>query len=333
MNLFLAGAAAFLSFALSAGANDFLSACRDQAEQAAMRGTSVVEGQDGWLFFVPELRHLGAGEFWGPAAEKVSRATRADARDPLPAILAFHEELAKRNIRLLIVPVPPKAVIYSDKLPLADPTDPSDRTDHHHQHFYAILSEAGMDVLDLTDHFLEHRAHEKGPLYCLQDTHWSGVACVLAAEQIAKRLNLGHDPRADYTPEWRDVEITGDLWRMLNDPGRARETVSLRPVSGETTDPESPIVLLGDSHGLVFQEGGDMHYRHAGLAAQLALALGTPVDLNAVRGSGATPARMNLFRRAQRDADYWDNKKAVVWVFSAREFTESDGWRVLPIAP
>jgi alginate O-acetyltransferase complex protein AlgJ len=51
----------------------------------------------------------------------------------------------------------------------------------------------------------------------------------------------------------------------------------------------------------------------------------------AVRGSGATPARFNLLRRARRSPGFWDQKRLVIWVFSVREFTEADGWRVMPI--
>ena len=75
-----------------------------------------------------------------------------------------------------------------------------------------------------------------------------------------------------------------------------------------------------------------MHAQGAGLADQLALELGIAVDLVAVRGSGATAARLNLLRRAQRDPSYWANKRLVIWCFAAREFTESDGWRIVPIA-
>ena len=71
----------------------------------------------------------------------------------------------------------------------------------------------------------------------------------------------------------------------------------------------------------------------AGLPDQLALELGFPVDLVAVRGSGATPSRINLLRRAQKDPNYWTGKKWVIWCFSAREFTESDGWRKVPLRP
>ena len=98
-----------------------------------------------------------------------------------------------------------------------------------------------------------------------------------------------------------------------------------------TTDPESPIVLLGDSHALVFHAGEDMHAVGAGLVDQIAFELGVPVELVAVRGSGATPARLNLMRRAQGTENYWERKRLVIWSFSAREFTESDGWQNVPI--
>jgi alginate O-acetyltransferase complex protein AlgJ len=91
---------------------------------------------------------------------------------------------------------------------------------------------------------------------------------------------------------------------------------------------ESPVLLLGDSHTLVFHAGEDMHGTGAGLADQLALELGFPVDVVGVRGSGATPARINLFRRKDNMA----GKKLVIWCFSAREFTEAaGGWRLVPV--
>jgi alginate O-acetyltransferase complex protein AlgJ len=92
------------------------------------------------------------------------------------------------------------------------------------------------------------------------------------------------------------------------------------------------VILLGDSHTLVFHSGGDMHASGAGLADQLALELGFPVDLIGVRGSGATPARISLYRRVRGDADYLKKKKLLIWCFTAREFTEAtSGWRIVPV--
>src|SRR5690606_13037921 len=96
--------------------------------------------------------------------------------------------------------------------------------------------------------------------------------------------------------------ISGDLWRGLNDAAMPQEQVALEQVrdgAGNAPQPwrESPVLLLADSHGLVFSAGGDMHAEGAGLPEHLAKELGFPVDLVAVKGSGATPARMNLLRR------------------------------------
>ena len=87
---------------------------------------------------------------------------------------------------------------------------------------------------------------------------------------------------------------------------------------------------MGDSHCLVFHAGGDLHGTGAGLADQLAAELGRAVDVIGVRGSGATPARVNLLRRAKADPSYLANKKWIIWCFAAREFTESAGWSAVP---
>jgi hypothetical protein len=321
-----------------------------QMEDAAQNGTMALQGVEEWLFFDQELAHTTSGPFWGERATGVSRATNPEFADPLPAILDFHAQLQDAGVDLLMVPVPPKALIYPDFISKAIsdivlPNGSLSRMDPAHQEFYEILRDHGLTVLDLTNVFLEERFVEQGPLYCRQDTHWSGLGCVVAAREIGdlvRKMPWYADVTAQqFDQRWQDVQISGDLWRALNRPDLEREFVTLRQVGRKTAsglelvepDQASPVILLGDSHNLVFQAGGDMHARGAGLADQLALELGLPVDLIAVRGSGATPARINLFRRAQRNPDYWQDKKLVVWVFTAREFTHADGWRLVPIAP
>ena len=88
---------------------------------------------------------------------------------------------------------------------------------------------------------------------------------------------------------------------------------------------------MGDSHTLVFHAGGDMLAAGAGLADQLAHDLGIAIDVIGVRGSGATPARVNLMRRAKSDPSYLAGKKALIWCFTVREFTESTGWSKVPV--
>ena len=322
----------------------FQAQCAALAQAAEARGTMTVPGRADWLFLAAELRHLGVGPFWGESAAKVSRALKPGQADPWPAILDFHDQLAAMGVELLVVPVPPKAIIYPDGLLDKVPCDPAGRLarlDPALQTFYGQLRAKGIHVLDLTSVFMNDRSNPEGALFCRQDSHWSGAGCVLAATEIGRELRatFNQRPGQAFTARWDTVEISGDLWQTLGDPRPPREKVRIRRITragrNEAVEPSSgsPVILLGDSHGLVFHGGDDMLAREAGLADQLALELGFPVDLVAVRGSGATPSRINLLRRAQKDPNYWAGKKWVVWCFAAREFTESDGWRKVPVKP
>ncbi|MEM8960654.1 MAG: hypothetical protein AAGD38_04180 [Acidobacteriota bacterium] len=285
-----------------------------------------IEGDAGWLFLPAELRHLAAGEYWGDAAQEASRAPRADERDPLPAILDFHRQLEAKGIRLLLVPVPTKAAVYADRLP-GDP--PAGRLDAADRRFIEVLRDEGVEVVDLAPVFA---AAQSDALYCRQDTHYAPQGIALASAAILAALDTPDWLAAEGTTyELRDETLTieGDLWLMLPEPRPAQEELTFtQVVDVGPIDPESPVLVLGDSHALVFHVGGDLHAEGGGLADRLAAELGFPVDLIGVRGSGATPARVSLLRRG----DALDDKKVVIWVFAAREFTQSQGWAKVPIS-
>jgi len=321
-------------------ASDFRALCLEKSTGAEKAGSAVIAGRDGWLFFDSELRHLGVGKFWGDAAAKVSRAQKPDQADPLPAILDFKRQLDQAGIKLLVAPVPAKASVYPHMLDARFSPEP--RIDQSDREFLELLARNGIAALDLVGPFLTDKDAAHGELYCRQDTHWSGRACAIAASAIAvriKELAPGLPSRLRLQSQWRDIEITGDLWRDLPEPRPSREKLAVRFVGQSAPgglqavddDESSPVVLLGDSHCLIFHDGQDMHSGGAGLADQLALELGLAVDLVATRGSGATPARVNFARRARREG-YLAGKKLVVWCFSVREFTESAGWAIVSVA-
>jgi len=307
-------------------------AAKAEADQHA-----AIAGKDGWLFVTAELRHLGIGPFWGDAAAAVSRSARKDAADPLPAILDFQAQLTQAGVELILMPVPAKAAIYPDKLldaPAPKPDDPS--VAGADDEFLKSCVQHGVKVLDLAPVFQAARADETVPLYCRTDSHWSCRGCEVAAALLAKDIRtrpwFAGVPTHKFKSEQREQKITGDLAAIVGGNVSA-ETLRQRSVTDESGAPpadwrESPILLLGDSHTLVFHAGEDMHEAGAGLADQLALELGFPIDVIGVRGSGATPARINLMRRQDNLA----GKKLVIWCFSAREFTEaSGGWRLVPV--
>lgn len=334
----------------------FRALIRNKASAAVKAYDISVAGKNGWLFFAPELRHIAAGKFWGAEAARVSQSSFAANADPLPAIIDFKQQLDRAGIELLLVPVPPKAIVYPDMLwDKAAAKGAVPRLDVSHQAFYDQLNQSGLRVLDLTSELMASRSDAQGPTYCKQDTHWSGRATVLAARRIASTIAnrewLQNKTKRSYTQQWKRVRIAGDLWPGP-ESGIVQETVPLRFVGSPVnvkpgsrtqtakatlqpiaTDRNSPVLLLGDSHTLVFHEGGDMHAKGAGLPDQLALELGFPVDLIGVRGSGATPARTTLMRRARTNPNYLKGKKLVIWCFSAREFTESSGWQKVPVVP
>ncbi len=310
---------------------------RALAQQHAQADRGAVAGAQGWFYFVPELRSASAGVFWGEAAKSVSRAP-AEYADPLPAILDLKRQLDKAGIALIIAPVPAKCMVYPEYVPNAPalgPTPP--RLDPDHQRFYALLRQNGIQVIDLLPAMLKARTGANGPLYCRQDTHWSGQGCRLAAQAIGTVIKplawVKSVPKRTYVRTNRTVTIRGDLVDGSDAAGK-REQLSLSFVTEKSPSGpppadwrQSPVLLLGDSHNLIFHTGDDMQAKGAGLADHLAAELGFPVDVVAVRGSGATPARLNLMRRN----DNLKGKKAVVWCFSVREFTEGQGWRLVPV--
>lgn len=317
----------------------FIQSLTEKVNQADDQNTSVVTGLQDWLFFVPELRHLLVGQFWGDTAKDVSQASNSEYADPLPAILDFKAQLDKAGIELIFVPIPAKATIYPEKISGNSRTN---RTDNHHIIFYDILRKHDINVLDLTDLFLKNRYTDSGLLYCKQDTHWSSFACVLTAKAIAKRIGkpswMDTIQKRKGTIESRTIEIKGDLWKELGCKEMPKEQLQLSYVKEDTkslADSKpfgsswrgSPIVLLGDSHNLVFHAGGDMHAQSSGLPDHVAHQLGFSVDVVAVRGSGATPSRLNLFRRR----DNMKGKRVVIWCLSVREFTQGQGWRKVPL--
>ncbi len=301
--------------------------------------SSVVAGVDGWLFIKEELEHLAAGKFWGEAAAAASRAKDKANADPLPTILEYNKLLAEQGITLYLMPVPPKALVYPDKLS-ADlgPSAAAEETALYRE-FYDKLTAEGVKVIDLLPAFAEKR--DKARLYCMTDTHYSGEGLALfagaAAEAIKKEAWYKEVAKTEYARKPRKMRITGDLTQMAGGTGPAEE-LELTVVTGKDGEPvesdmQSPVILLGDSHTLVFQAGDDLHAKGAGLFDHLSAELGFPVDLLGVRGSGVTPARIKLFQRVKQDSGYLNGKKALVWCFSAREFTGIGGWRRIPVAP
>lgn len=293
----------------------FRAACTGLAAEAAATGIPVVAGSDGWYFAAGEIALLGA-------------AAAADSGPAVARIAASAERLRRDGVELLVAPVPPKGIIYPDRLaPDLDVPIPVRRLDAALQAAYGGLRAAGVRLVDLTGAFLRDRFHHEGPLYCRQDAHWSGVGCVVAGEVIgaaARDLDaLDVPPARPYGLAWFTTPIRGDLWRHLP-AAPVREEIRVRGVIAPEDPLLAPVVegggdsaavaVVGDSHALVFHAGGPHHARGAGVADQLALELRQPVALHADDETAAGD-----------DADRWripplgGETRVVVWIFAATD--------------
>lgn len=317
---------------------DFRREIGQRAQAAEKANIGALGGVENWLFLTSELRFLVQGQFWGENAAKVNRSRKPETADPIPAIVDFQHQLQGRGIELLLVPVPPKASIYPEKIapainiPLGD-TAPYLRA------FLDELRTRGVNVVDLSEPFLQNREGERGPVFCKTDSHWSGVGCVLAAQAIATRMPQNLQPetaRRTFDATWKELSITGDLNGLIGSGQKTGpENIAVRVIAEKGTgtgvqpDPNSPVLVMGDSHTLVYH---DFLAERAGLIDQLAHELGFAPDLIGTRGSGATAVRVSLYRKSSATPDYLAKKKVVVWCFAAREFSEADqGWVVQPI--
>ena len=318
----------------------------DRLAREAEAGERVaVRGLDDWLFLGPELRQVSLDGFPELDIGGASAPETPIETHPAAAVLDVHRQLEALGVELLLVPVPPKSVVFPEKVSgaVAVPVPPP-RLDPALERLYERLRADGVDVLDLTEHFIRERFHPEGPLYCRTDTHWSGSGCTTAAAAIAEEIRArpwyaGVETES-FGASWYSTGISGDLAGPGGVPA-GREELRLRGVIRVTgrdrtavePDPQSPVLLLGDSHALVFHAGGTHHAAGAGLPDQLAFELGLAVDLAAAPGPGTLTALEDLGRRARAEPDYWSRKRLVVWCFAARAFGGGGDWRRISIAP
>lgn len=282
--------------------------CARLAAEASAAGTSIVTGSDGWYFAAEEVSALGI------------RATGSGTT--VSAIAAEAERLRRDGVELVVAPVPPKGIIYPDRLaPELDVPIPVRRLDSTLQDVYEDLRAHDVRVLDLTVAFIRDRFHHEGPLYCRQDSHWSGSGCVVAAGIIGAAVRdlgvLEAAPTQPYGLAWFNTPIRGDLWQRLPE-APPREEIRARGII-EPDDPllapiaadgDAPVAVVGDTHTLVFHGGEPYYARGAGVADQLAFEFGQPVALHP--DDGTAPA-----------ADAWslpvlgDRTRVVIWIFAA----------------
>ena len=278
-----------------------------------------------WFFYQPGIKYLTQPYF---------RDLRTPpSHDPVATVVDFAQQLKRRNVALLVVPIPGKASIHSDQL--ASGVKPAPAVSQHTSRFIAELQRYQVDVVELHALFLKQRR----TLYLKTDTHWNGEGVRLASGAIAQRIRSMNwyrqqaiKPRYERQPV--DVDRQGDIPRMTRLPEQQRlfgkERVTVYRVRDKATgepyqDPEDPsktsLLLLGDSFSRIFQTDEP---EAAGLIANIAHDLQIPLTSIVNDGGAGTLVRQEL----ARDLDQLQGKKLVVWAFIEREIRfDTEGWR------
>jgi len=297
--------------------------------QSGIAVRPLAVSREDWLFFKGDLQYLLAGDLREQHAGK----------DPWPAIIDFRDQLAARNVDLLLVVIPTKAEVYPEKLAAHAPGVEGPWVAPQCRKFLSELDAAGVGVVDLLPAFMAARDADPVPLYMPQDTHWTPRGLNLAARLIAQRVReypwlaqTGAQPER-YGLRPASCTRLGDIVGMLPEAERA----AYRPMQLEaqqvvgadetlyTDDPASPLVMLGDSFTGVFQFED---CKHAGVSAHLARELGLPIDLIMAQGSGPR-IRGQLARRGPEGLA---DKRLVIWTMVSRDlYNYWADWEVIKL--
>jgi len=282
-------------------------------------GDKALVGRDGWFFYRPGVQYLT--ERYSPP------------EDLFTAITSFRDDLAKRGVKLLVMPAPNKASIYPEMLTAGAAKPVNTKT----RDVLTKLSESGVEIVDLFESYDKARLAPGSPDYYLaQDSHWSPEGMRLAAEAVARRLlDSGGVEKGSVRYQMRPVTVErcGDVLRMIRvpqveqlyKPQQMNCTQVIDAAAGQPyrDDPNSPVLVLGDSFLRIFErdEPGS-----GGFIAHLANNLGFGVTSIVNDGGASTLVRQQL---ANRPA-LLKGKKVVVWEFVERDIRfGTEGWQVI----
>jgi alginate O-acetyltransferase complex protein AlgJ len=301
-----------------------------------------VIGRDGWLYFAPGVMSVIGPGFLDGAWQRVRMKEALDAQeaalypDPRPAVLALHQALLRRGIRLVLFPVPDKAALQPAQLHRRGGEEVAANADH--RAFVAELRAAGVLVFDPTpDRLRPGEPHR----FLQQDTHWAPGWMEAVARDLAALVRANVALPAVKAPAWKvvplDSERVGDVVTMLKLPDEQTLFVpqkvqihQVQEADGNEWAPKTSadVLLLGDSFTNVFTLDSMGWGSAAGLAPQLAMALGRDLDVIAQNDSGAYATRQTLSWALRTGDDRLAGKKVVIWEFASRELAVGN-WKPL----
>ncbi len=290
-------------------------------------------GREGWLFYRADIDSLIADM---DTHVTMPHKTTSDS-DAVEAIVDFNSQLAKHNIKLIVMPIPVKPAIHPDKfssrfqnlfLPAQHPA---------YARIVANLAAHDILVYDPTSDLFD--AAQQNAQYLKTDTHWKPEAMERVAKQLAAYISeiveFASKPNSIYVRTATQVTNIGDIAKMLNlhpnqtlFPKEHVTTHVIQTPSGKTWKPErtAEILFLGDSFSNIYSLAGMAWGESAGFVEHLSTQLSHPIDKIVINDGGALTTRQTLMYEPERLV----GKRVVVYQFAARDLFFGD-WKKLQI--
>lgn len=128
---------------------------------------------------------IGKQDWWFTAEEfNTNTGSREALQNNIAFIKWINKELNKRNIDMLVVPVPAKARVYADKLDKVKPDT------LHKQTYQTLLSELKAASVPVVDSYEAMLRNKKSHAQFLRtDTHWTPEGAITVANNTAHYIN------------------------------------------------------------------------------------------------------------------------------------------------
>lgn len=293
----------------------------------------ALPGRDGWLFYNDDLAYLWNPGFMGPE-HRFKKILAGGSPDPAAAVIDFAAQLKARGIRLALLPIPVKPMLYGDcfgagRRILQNPD---------FAEFQARVEASGVTVIDPSAALSELRERGIEP-FLKTDTHWTPQGMQAVARLTAARFPGWRTSGGRLRSGTETRRGVGDIARLLNLPASETvypsETVTANPIFDGLDflrpDRNSPILLLGDSFTNIYSFEPLGWGEGAGLAEQLGFLFGRPLDVIARNDAGSNATRRLLAAELARGRDRLAGKKIVIWEFVMRELATGD-WPKIPLS-
>lgn len=294
----------------------------------------TITGREGWLFAASELKAIGR---------------EGSTTSAVDAIADYAAALNGKGIELILVPVPPKAFVYPDKIsknvkvPIRSKRMP--RLDSQMQAAMEALEAKNVSVVDLLPVLIASREMKTSTAFPRTSSTWAPAGVEAAAKEIAeavKKSKAGSQAGSSSGIVAQPGVITfkGGLANGIeNIQSESLPCVTVGRITGdkqkslgfETSG--GSLLMIGATDMLAWRENNNpagSRAAFASLVEQLAAELQLIPDVISGGADAKNSARLRILRDCTNDQGALDSTKTVVWVVPALDLY-SPSWARVPL--